>query len=451
MSPLRLRVTPTGQALRGRVQVPADKSIAHRAFLLAALATGVSEVRASRVGEDVRRTIDVLRALGVGIESAEDGSYRVRGVGLFGLRRPEAALDVGESGTTARLMLGLLSAQEFPWELTGQGSLLGRPMGRVCVPLASRGARLPNDTSVQLPLRSTGMPEGEPLGLLHYAMPVASAQVKGALLLSGLYAHGNTVLREPVVSRDHTERMMCALGIPVRGLGDTLALEPGGWSGKLSDFKMATPGDASSAFALLAASLMVPGSAVEVADVCINPTRTGALDLLRAAGVMPVVEPHGEALGEPFGDVGVMGVPGFGGFAIRGELLVRAIDEVPVLLALAAKANGVTRLSDAAELRLKESDRIARMAEVLRAFGVEVQDDANGLQVQGRAGLLRAARVNAHGDHRIAMAATLLALAADGPSQIDGAEALRKSYPGFVSALTSLGATITLDQVSDSS
>ncbi len=436
----RLRIHPARIPLRGRVRVPSDKSIAHRALILASLGTGVSELHMSSGGEDVCCTRDVLRALGVRITHGA-GVWRVQGVGLFGLRAPSAPLHVGESGTTARLMAGLLSAQEFSCGMHASGTLQQRPMSRVIEPLRSRGARI---HGANFPLRFEGMQEGEWLGALEYQSPVPSAQVKSALLLAGLYARGATVVLEPMLSRDHTERMMHALGVPVRAEGHVVALDPAGWSGVMREFSMRVPGDASSAFALLAAAIMVPGSEIEIADVSLNPTRLGGLDALRASGVHVQIEPHGEALSEPFGDVGLRECVGYTGFDLSGELLLRSLDEVPVLAALAARATGKTWIRGAAELRLKESDRLAAMVHLLGAFGVHVELEGDDLCVHGLGAdtVLRAANVDSAGDHRIAMAAILLALVADGPCDVAGSEALSKSFAGFVPLLRSLGARV---------
>lgn len=440
MGPQRLRIEPARAPLRGRVHVPSDKSIAHRALILASLGTGVSELHMSAVGDDVRRTRDLLIALGVKITQAA-GVWHVQGVGLFGLHAPQAPLQVGESGTTARLIAGLLGGQEFACGMHASGSLRARPMDRVLLPLRQRGARV---HGTAFPLRFEGLAAGEALRALDYQSPVPSAQVKGALLLSGMYARGTTVLSEPALSRDHTERMMQALGVPVRGQGHVVALDPAGWSGRIAEFSMRIPGDASSAFALLAAAVMVPDSQLELADVSLNPTRLGGLDAIRAAGLHAHVEPHGDVLGEPFGDVGLQVQAAHTGFDLGGELLLRSIDEVPVLMAIAARAKGTSWIRGGAELRLKESDRLSAMAGLLQAFGVQAQLVGDDLCVhgQGKERPLRAANVDSACDHRIAMAAVLLALAADGVCELSGSEALCKSFPGFVSALRALGARI---------
>ena len=449
-----LVVHPCEAPLVGSVPVPSDKSIAHRALLFAALCNGKSRIRDWAGGEDNESTRAALEAMGVAIEN--DGADRiVTGAGLFGLRAPSRELDCGNSGTTMRLLCGLLAPQPFASVLVGDASLSRRPMMRVAGPLRARGARIdgaPHPTKseeITAPLRIEGLPEGKYLGPIEYELPVASAQVKSALLLSGLYAHGATTLREPTLSRDHTERMMLALGVPLETMSTVVRLDPSGWNGSMPSFDVRIPGDVSAAAFVIAAALVVPGSRVTARNVGTNPTRTGLLDVLRDMGAPLAVEPRGDENGEPIGDLHVdttaRGIERAG--LLASETVARAIDEVPVLCAIAARgpANATTTVRDAAELRVKESDRIATMIDVLRAFGVECDALPDGMDVTGRAGPLRAADVGSRGDHRIAMSAAILALAGDAPSRIRDVDCIGTSFPKFVGTLRALGARIDVD------
>ncbi len=443
------RIEPTGP-LEGRVAVPADKSIAHRALLLAALAEGRSELSPmDGVGLDVERTAAALRAMGVRIERGEGGRWTVHGVGLRGLRRPASGLlDCGNSGTTMRLLAGVLVGQSFGVRLIGDASLQRRPMRRIVEPLRARGAlvdgrHLP-DGGVVPPLTVAPLVEGEVLGPLEHSAVVPSAQVKGALLLSGLYAEGPTALAEPMLSRDHTERALLALGVPLQTVGPLVLLDPAGFRGGWEGFRWRLPGDVSSAAFLWVAAL-VTGGRVTVPDVGLNPTRLGLLEVLREMGAGVQVVPRGETgPGEPFGEVTVEApAGGLRAARVGGERLLRMIDEVPAFCALAAVARGVSEVRDAAELRVKESDRLARLAELLEAFGVRVERLEGGLRIEGRAGApLRAAQVSVGDDHRLAMAAAVMACAADGPSRLEGAAAAAVSWPGFAGALRDLGGTV---------
>jgi 3-phosphoshikimate 1-carboxyvinyltransferase len=440
----RYRITPSGP-LRGEARVPGDKSIGHRALLFAALAEGESSITGLSGGLDNVATARAMRALGASVELEGTGA-RVRGVGLHGLRMPTEPIDCGNSGTSMRLLSGLLVAQPFGCRLVGDASLSRRPMGRVVGPLRARGGHIagvggPDPEDVYPPLSVAPLVAGEHLTGIEYDMPVASAQVKSALLLSGLYAQGPTALKEPVLSRDHTERMMSALGVPLQSAGPMVVLDPDGWDRRWGGFDWQVPGDLSSAAFLIAAALFVPGSSVVLRLVGMNPTRTGIVDLLRGSGLRMGISPKGESAGhEPVADLEIAHQPLRPALA-GGELLVRMIDEVPALCALAAGIAGRTEIRDAAELRVKESDRIATMAGVLRAFGVPCEEREDGMSIEG-GGALRGARVASHGDHRIAMSAAVLALRADGESIIDDVECVETSFPGFARLLRDLGAHI---------
>ena len=429
------------------MRVPGDKSIGHRSLIFGALGRGTSRITGLSEGLDNAATREAFRSMGVSIENAE-GATVVDGVGLRGLRMPGEVIDCGNSGTSMRLFAGLLSGQRFGARMTGDASLTSRPMGRVIKPLRARGAHIAGTAGAKPdelypPISIAPLVEGEALQGIEYAMPVASAQVKSALLLSGLYAAGPTVIEEPVLSRDHTERMMLALGVPLQTAGASVVLDPNDdWAGGWEPFEWHVPGDPSSAAFPLLAAAMVPGSEVSVEDVCVNPTRTGVFDWLRLVGAQISHRPSGHGAGdEPMAEVSLT----YGSIRAAvagGELIVRMIDEIPAVCALAATVPGQTEIRDAAELRVKESDRIATMAAVLQAFGVPCEELPDGMLITGGAPL-RGAQVDSHGDHRIAMSATLLGLLAEGESVVDGAEAVDTSFPGFVALLRSLGADIT--------
>lgn len=446
-----LVVHPATAPLVGSVPVPSDKSIGHRAILFGALSTGRTHVRRLSFGEDNAATLAAFGAMGIESERVGSDELLLHGRGLYGLRAPSAALDCGNSGTTIRLLAGILAAQRFDSTMIGDASLMRRPMLRVATPLRARGARIDGDPSMKKPgeilppLRIGALPEGQMLAALEWDNPVASAQVKSAVLLSGLYAAGPTHFREPSVSRDHTERMLTAFGVPVRTLGALIELDPKGWNGQIEPFELDVPGDPSAAAFLLAAGSMVAGSRITVRGVCTNPTRTGFLEAARDMGAPIAVEPQGDLFSEPVADLHVAhdGHSALRAGRLGGELVVRAVDEIPILVAMAARARGVTKLTDAEELRVKESDRLATMAVVLRAFGVQVEETDDGLLVEGKPeGTLRAAEVESRGDHRIAMSAAVLALAADAPSTIRDVACIATSFPRFVGTLRALGARI---------
>ena len=442
---MRYRIRRSGP-LKGRVRVPGDKSIGHRSLIFGALARGTSRVSGLSGGLDNLATANAFRAMGVKIELDETRAT-IEGVGLRGLKMPEAVIDCGNSGTTMRLLSGLLVAQRFGSRLVGDESLSRRPMNRIIEPLRARGGLIAGSSgekseTLYPPISIAPLLEGEELAGIEYDMPVASAQVKSAMLLSGLYAAGPTALKEPVLSRDHTERMMLSLGVPLETVGSMVVLDPSrewaeGWDG----FDWEVPGDPSSAAFPLIAAAMIPGSEVEVEGVGVNPTRTGLFDALRMMGARPQIVPVGHGAGdEPIATVHA-GTGHVAGTLIAGELLVRMIDEVPVLCALATVASGKTEIRDAAELRVKESDRIAVMSEVLTAFGAPHEELPDGLIIEGGAPL-RGATVHAHHDHRIAMSAALMGMIAEGETVIEDVECVSTSFPGFVSLFRELGADI---------
>lgn len=444
----RLVVAPADKPLRGSVPVPSDKSISHRALILAALGAGRSELRRFSYGQDNLSTLAAFRAMGVEVEDDGRGALAVHGVGLAGLSAPSGDIDCGNSGTTMRLLSGVLAAQHFRTRLVGDVSLSRRPMGRVVHPLRARGAIIegrPHPTRPQdptAPLVIGPLPDGTRLGPLEYAMPIASAQVKSALLLSGLFASGPTLLSEPLVSRDHTERMLLALDMPIETAGPTLSLHPPADPDAIHPFGIDLPGDLSAAAFLLVAAALVDDSQVTVRDTGLNPTRAGIVELLRVFGANGGITPRGETLGEPWGEITAAG-GALRGAPVGGEVAVRAIDEIPIACALAARARGTSTFSDVAELRVKESDRIALMVGLLRSFGVEAEEREDGLVVEGQPEKrLRAAEVDSGGDHRVAMTAAVLGLVADGETVIDNVDCIATSFPRFAGTLRALGASV---------
>lgn len=431
----RLYVTG-GRRLRGLVKAPPDKSIFHRALILAALGDRRARLTPLARGADNRATRSVLSALGVRIEEEGDGLW-VHGVGgPGGLRHPAGALDCENSGTTMRMMAGVLAASSLDVTLVGDASLSQRPMGRL-LPLVELGAKVSGrqvDGRLYPPLRI----QGGPLRGGDFRLAIASAQVKSALLLAGLYAEGPTTVWEPARSRDHTERLLRRLGIDLQEAADgTLILTPPAGPFGLDHYAVAP--DFSSAAFVLAAAILTGSDEVRV-ETGLNPTRTGLLEALSDFGAPPEVSLHGEAAGEPVGTVraaGGLSAPG----EFTGARVLRAIDEVPLLAALATQAPGLTRIRDAAELRVKESDRLAATAALLRSFGASVIEHPDGLDILGPT-RLSATTLGPQPDHRLAMTAAVLGLAAAGTTVIEGAEVIDVSYPGFASALLGVGAEV---------
>jgi 3-phosphoshikimate 1-carboxyvinyltransferase len=447
-SEVTLRARRSGP-LAGVCRVPGDKSVSHRALLFGALCDGTVEIHGLGEGGDNRSTARALEALGVGLRLAGTEA-EVRGVGIAGLRAAAAPLDCGNSGTTIRLMTGLLAGRPFETRLEGDASLTRRPMRRLAEPLRRMGASIDGRTDdarpgdVFPPLVVRGGSDG--LQGLRYDLPVASAQLKSALVLAGLQAKGRTELREPAQSRDHTERMLRHLGAPVSAdpATNTIVVDPEGWNGRLRAAPITVPGDLSSATFLLVAALAVPGSDVVVENVGLNPTRTGALDALAAMGAELVVEPTGDAMGEPVGRVRAR-ARRLRGTRIDGTLALRAIDEVPALAVAAALAEGTTTFANLEELRIKESDRIRALARELGRAGVRVEERPDGLVVEGLAGRLDALRggtVEPEHDHRIAMAGAVLGLASPEDTLVPASE-IATSFPSFAETLRALGADLT--------
>lgn len=445
-----LCVTPITRPLRGSLRVPSDKSISHRALIFAALADGVSRLERFSYGEDNVNTMRAMRRMGVEIEDDSMGTLVVRGVGLDGLREG-GELDCGNSGTTMRLFCGLLGAQPFRSRLVGDASLSSRPMLRVAGPLRARGAIIDGRPhpkragDITAPLEIGPLPRGRRLAAIEYDMPMSSAQVKSALLLSGLYADGPTVVREPVLSRDHTERMLTALGVPLEIDGTRVRLVPPSDRRALKAFDVVLPGDLSAAAFPLVGAAIVADSDVTVEGTGLNPTRTGICDVLEQFAAPLETKPEPSPLGEPTGSLRLRSTGTLAATAVMGEVAVRAIDEIPIACALAARARGRSEFRDVGELRVKESDRIAAMVTVLRAFGVACEETSDGLSIEGRPnGALTAARVASRGDHRIAMTAAILGLVADGTTEIEDADCIATSFPSFRDVMQGLGASLEL-------
>jgi 3-phosphoshikimate 1-carboxyvinyltransferase len=435
---MRIRVRRARQ-LTGRVAVPGDKSISHRAALFGALASGRTEITGFLEGEDCLATLKAVRALGAEVTRKAPGHYLVDGNGVNGLTEPDNVIDCGNSGTSARLLVGVLAGQPFWTVLTGDDSLRSRPMDRVAEPLRRMGATVVGRREgSRLPLAVRG---ARPLKALTYASPVASAQVKTALLLAGLWADGPVTVREPTQSRDHTERMLGGFGARLTVGPEGITLTPGA---HLSGQPIAVPGDISSAAFFLVAAAVAPEADVTVSQVGINPTRTGVLEVLRAMGAAIQFETGqpvtgGQAAAEPFADLVVRG-GALRGTEIGGALIPRLIDEVPILAVAACLADGPTEIRDAAELRVKESDRIRAVATELGRLGARVTERPDGLRIEGGA-RLRGAVVQSGGDHRVAMALVVAGLLADGETVVEDTECIATSFPGFLNAVNDLAGT----------
>lgn len=423
--------------LTGHCRVPGDKSISHRAVIFASIAEGASSVHNFLDGGDCRSTISVMRQLGVQIEEEAPTELIVHGRGLDGLQEPTGFLDCGNSGTTIRLLTGLLAGQSFTSFLTGTEQIRRRPMGRIVRPLRMMGASI------------IGRQDGNlaPLGInpsklrgLEYDMPVASAQVKSCILLAGMYAGGLTVVRQPGPARDHTERMLKAMGAPISAYGNVIHSERPPKA--LQAIEMTVPGDISSAAFLLAAASIVPDSRITIMGVNTNPTRTGIIDALVEMGAQIELHDERDESGEPVADVEVRFCE-LRGATFGGEQIVTMIDELPVLAVVATQAQGTTIVRNAGELRVKETDRIATTVSELRKLGAQIEPTDDGFIVQGPTRLL-GGPVEAHDDHRLAMALTVAGMVAQGTTLVYGAEVTADSFPGFEGTLQALGAELEI-------
>ena len=421
-----------GGRIEGQLSMPGDKSISHRALLLAALAEGPSELTGLLEGSDVLGTLAALRALGVSI-SGERGHYHVRGVGLRGLRIPAGPLDLGNSGTAMRLLAGVLVAQSWPSELTGDESLRKRPMQRIVTPLARMGARISADNGCP-PLRIS---PGNGLASINYPLPVASAQVKSAILLAGLYAGGRTCVIEPLPTRDHTERALHAFGYGVDASESRVCLDGGG---RLTGQRVCVPCDLSSAAFFIVGALLGPGTGLCLPGVGVNPTRRGVIDILRRMGGQIEERAGKESGAEPVADIHVRSSR-LHGCTLDARDVALAIDEIPIIAIAAASAEGRTEIGGAGELRVKESDRIAAMVAGLQALGVDAQARPDGLVIEG--GSLGGGVVDSAGDHRIAMAFSIASVAARAPIEVRDCANVGTSFPDFARLAGSAGLLIS--------
>ena len=423
------------QTLKGRITVPGDKSVSHRAIIFGAIAEGETRVTGFLDSADTIVTADVFREMGVRIDRTED-KLTVYGVGLRGLKPPRAPLYFGNSGTSVRLLSGVLAGQKFNSELIGDESLMQRPMRRVVLPLKEMGADLECTEKGTLPMRIRGRRK---LTGIRYATPVASAQLKSCLFLAGLYAEGNTTIIEPAVTRDHTERMLPGFGCKITRTANSVTLQPG----RLTGTQVNVPGDISSAAFFLVAASICPGSAIVLENIGINPTRHAVIEILRLMGADIRVEEIVKDGIEPVANIHVNYRP-LTGIEIPSHLVPIAIDEIPAVLIAAACAQGDTVLKDAAELRVKESDRIEAMASGLTCLGIKTETRPDGMLVTG--GKLQGGTVESFGDHRIAMAFTVAACRADAPVRIKDCINVNTSFPGFVDRANSVGMNVAIEQ-----
>jgi 3-phosphoshikimate 1-carboxyvinyltransferase len=424
------QIVRPARTISGSLEVPGDKSISHRYAMLAALAEGPSEIAHFAAAADCRSTLDCFSRLGVKYEIKGD-TARVAGVGIGGLRKPRRALDAQNSGTTMRMMAGILAGQEFGSTLDGDASLRRRPMRRVIDPLGKMGARIEAREGGFAPLKI----QGTPLTAINYTLPVPSAQVKSAVLLAGMFADGVTSVTEPVRTRDHTELALAEFGAHIEHEGRTISIHA---RPELQGRKLRVPGDLSSAVFFLAAAMVLPESHLVIHSVGLNPTRSAVLDVLGAMGapisLVSIRSEHGEVVG----DLSV-GHESLKGGTIEGDAIAQLIDELPAIAVLGPYTEQGIEIRNAAELRVKESDRISALAENLRRMGAQVDELPDGLRVAGRsAGQLRGAEIEPHGDHRMAMAFAVAALGAKGDTTIRDAECAAVSYPDFFPTLERL-------------
>ncbi len=419
----------SSKPLKGEIAPPGDKSISHRSLMLGSLATGTTLVRDFLISDDTLSTANAMRALGASIEISGT-QVLVKGNGLHGLKEPDKIIDCGNSGTTTRLLIGLLSPQQFTSTLTGDKYLQARPMKRVVGPLAQMGAKINgNEEGNKLPLTIIG----SNLKGISYELPVASAQVKSAILLAGLYAEGETEVIEPEPSRDHTERMLTYLGVPIKKNGHSIKINK---VSKINPGEIIVPSDISSAAFFIVAALITPGSEVLIKNVGINPLRTGVIDILKnMGGDIESINERG-VKGEPIGDI-LARSSNLHATEISGDIIPKAIDELPLVAVAASFAEGTTLIKDAKELRVKETDRIHAMATELGKLGAEVEEFEDGMSIIGTQALT-GATCSSWGDHRIAMSIAIAALRAKGETEIIEADCVSVSYPGFFEVIDEL-------------
>ncbi|MEL6869450.1 MAG: 3-phosphoshikimate 1-carboxyvinyltransferase [Pseudomonadota bacterium] len=438
MAETRLVSTPVDSPLQGALVMPGDKSISHRSLMFAAIADGTSELAGVLEGEDCLATADAMRAMGVPVSATAHGRYTVTGRGLRGLAVPASAIDLGNSGTGMRLMCGLLAAQSFGSTLIGDASLSRRPMRRVTDPLVQMGADILTEDG-HAPIRIKPVPA---LSGIDYQLPVASAQLKSALLIAGLFATSAVTVREPAVSRDHTERMLASMGADVTSQKGVVSIQP---AQRLSAFQLSVPSDLSSAAFFLVAASIVPGSALSLPAVGVNPTRDGVLRILQAMGADIRRDNERDCSGEPVADIHVSATQ-LRGTSVDPSLVPLAIDEFPVLFVAAAVATGQSHFAGLAELRHKESDRIDAMVRGLRALGVSVTEGEDWVTIDG--GTISAGTVDSFTDHRIAMAFAVAGSVAQGPVHVRRPENIATSFPDFVELAAAAGMHLGFTEVS---
>ncbi len=434
----------SNKSLQGTVSVPGDKSISHRSLMLSALAVGRSEVTGLLEGEDVLATATAMRAMGATINRIGEGHYEIYGVGVGGLMEPNDVIDMGNSGTSTRLLMGLIASHDINVMMTGDASLRGRPMGRVITPLTDMGAEVTAQDGKFLPLTIRGTDETLPID---YTSPVASAQVKSAILLAGLNTLGRTTVREKTATRDHTERMLTAMGanVTVEQEGDARIVSIDGQP-ELTPVSFEVPGDISSAAFMLVAASIIPGSDITLKGVGLNPLRTGILSALKSMGADVEILNEATLGGEPVGDIRVQAAA-LTGTSDIGTDPSTMIDEFPVLFCAAAVASGTSRFSGLEELRVKESDRLAAMAAGLKANGVELTEFEDGIEIVGAGGHVPGGGlVETHLDHRIAMAFSVLGQMAEAPITVDDAAPIQTSFPSFIDLMTGLGAGLGVSE-----
>ena len=434
----------SGNRLNGTVRVPGDKSISHRSIMLGSLAQGTTEVTGFLQGDDAIATLNAFRAMGVKIEGPDNvegegnGRVTIHGVGLHGLTEPKDKLDLGNSGTSMRLISGLLVGQDFKAQLTGDSSLSIRPMKRITLPLSQMGANIETNAEGTPPLLISG---NNKLNAIQYDMPMASAQVKSAILLAGMYAQGKTCVTEPAITRDHTERMLNGFGYPVKTDGNSMCIEGGG---SLTATNIDIPADISSATFFIIGATIANGSDVTLQHVGINPTRIGVINIMRLMGADISVTNECEIGGEPVADIRVRSAK-LTGIIIPEDQVPLAIDEFPAIFVAAACAQGRTTLTGAAELRVKESDRIQVMADALVNVGVQATPTDDGMVIEG--GSIQGGTADSHGDHRIAMAMSVAALVSQEKIIINDCANVNTSFPGFVEMMNKLGHQISVSIV----
>ncbi len=426
--------------LHGSIRVPGDKSISHRSIMFGSLAEGSSHISGFLEGEDSLNTLRAFQAMGVQIEGPDEGRVIIHGVGMNGLKAPEKALDLGNAGTSMRLLAGLLAGQKFDVELSGDASLSKRPMKRVTDPLSEMGAKIETAEGGKPPLKITG---GQSLNSFSYQMPMASAQVKSCCLLAGMYAQGKTCVTEPAITRDHTERMLKAFACKVEVNGDTACITG---PAKLIATDIDVPADISSAAFFMVGASVAEGSDIVLQHVGINPTRTGIIDILKLMGADITLSNQVEVGGEPVADIRIRSAK-LKGIHVPEALVPLAIDEFPVLFVAAACAEGQTIITGAEELRVKESDRIQVMADGLQALGVDARATDDGMVIQGVASgqAFNGGTVHSHDDHRIAMAFAMASLRAGGEIHIEDCDNVNTSFPDFAGLANSCGLSVQVE------